>query len=108
MTQMIAELPERQDRGVFWMPVDRAFTMKGFGTVVTGSVLSGQIKEGDEIENLPSRQLTRIRGIQRHGKGVTQVQTGDRAAINLQGIKTSEVSVDMSFRNRDTLKQLHV
>jgi selenocysteine-specific elongation factor len=86
------ELPPRPDRGVFWLPVDRTFTMKGFGTVVTGSVLSGQIATGEELEILPEHKRARIRGLQRHGASVNQVQTGDRAAINLQGVSIEEVT----------------
>ncbi|MGH7490904.1 MAG: selenocysteine-specific translation elongation factor [bacterium] len=92
IARAIAELPPRPDRGVFWMPVDRAFTMKGFGTVVTGSVLSGQIAVGEELEILPAHHDTRVRSLQRHGVNVKQVQTGDRAAINLQGVAIGAVS----------------
>ncbi|MDZ7292201.1 MAG: selenocysteine-specific translation elongation factor [candidate division KSB1 bacterium] len=88
---MIANLPPRQDRGVFWMPVDRSFSMKGFGTVVTGSVLSGQLHPGESLEILPSQKQVRVRGLQRHGKEVDRVQIGDRAAINLLGIATEEI-----------------
>ncbi len=90
--RMMRELPPRPDRGVFWLPVDRTFTMKGFGTVVTGSVLSGQIAVGEELEILPEHKRARIRGLQRHGASVNQVQIGDRAAINLQGVSTEEVT----------------
>ncbi|MDZ7344619.1 MAG: selenocysteine-specific translation elongation factor, partial [candidate division KSB1 bacterium] len=68
MTEIIATLPPRHDRGVFWLPVDRAFSMRGFGTVVTGSVLSGQAHVGDILEILPAQKQVRIRGLQRHGK----------------------------------------
>jgi selenocysteine-specific elongation factor len=91
IAEIIATLPPRQDRGVFWMPVDRAFSMKGFGTVVTGSVLSGQVNAGEELEILPAQKLARVRGLQRHGKEVSSVQTGDRAAINLLGVAIEEV-----------------
>lgn len=86
------ELPPRPDRGVFWLPVDRTFTMKGFGTVATGSILSGQIAVGEELEILPEHKRARVRGLQRHGVNVNQVQTGDRAAINLQGVSIEEVA----------------
>lgn len=89
---LIAQLPPRADRGVFWMPIDRAFTMKGFGAVVTGSVLSGQARLGDELEILPARKRVRVRGLQRHGQQADQTQIGDRAAINLQGIAAEEVA----------------
>lgn len=92
LAKRIADLPPRRDRGVFWLPVDRMFVMKGFGTVVTGSVLSGQLAVGDEVEILPERLRVRVRGLQRHGQSATLVQTGDRAAINLHGITTSQVA----------------
>jgi len=85
-------LPPRPDRGVFWLPVDRAFSMKGFGTIVTGSVLSGETMVGNELEILPAQKRVRVRGLQRHGKAVNTVQTGDRAAINLLNVSTEEVS----------------
>jgi len=90
MTEMIATLPPRQDRGVFWMPVDRAFSMKGFGTVITGSVLSGQAHVGEALEILPAQKTVRVRGLQRHGKEVNSVQIGDRAAVNLLGVGVEE------------------
>ncbi len=86
------ELSSRADRGVFWLPVDRAFTMKGFGTVVTGSVLSGEAAVGDTLEILPAKKTVRIRGLQRHGKPVSSVRIGDRAAVNLLGVSIEEVA----------------
>jgi selenocysteine-specific elongation factor len=91
ITEMMAKLPARQDRGVFWMPVDRSFSMKGFGTVVTGSVLSGQVTTGEALEIMPAQKSVRVRGLQRHGKEISRVQIGDRAAINLLGVATEEV-----------------
>jgi len=91
ISEMIAKLPSRQDRGVFWLPVDRSFSMKGFGTVVTGSVLSGQINVGEALEILPAQKPVRVRGLQRHGKEVDNVRIGDRAAVNLLGVATEEI-----------------
>ena len=88
----LSGLPLRPERGVFWMPVDRAFTVKGFGTVVTGSVLSGEVRAGDSLEILPAKKTVRVRGLQRHGRTVAAVQTGDRGAINLLGVSTAEVA----------------
>jgi selenocysteine-specific elongation factor len=92
MQSQFADVSPKLDKGVFWMPVDRAFTMKGFGTVVTGSVLSGRVNVGDTLELLPQKQLVKVRGLQRHGSSVEQVATGDRAAINLQGIEKNAVT----------------
>lgn len=84
-------LPLRHNRGVFWLPVDRSFSMKGFGTVVTGSVLSGQLQSGDFVDILPQGQKLRVRGIQRHNKTSAAAEIGDRAAINLQGIARDQI-----------------
>jgi len=89
---MIISLPPRLDRGIFWMPVDRAFIVKGFGTVATGSALSGQIGLGEEVEILPGSRIARVRSLQRHGKNVEHAQTGDRVAVNLQGVAIEEVA----------------
>jgi selenocysteine-specific elongation factor len=89
---MAAETESRPDRGIFWMPVDRSFTIKGFGTVVTGSVLSGQVRAGDSLEILPQKRAVRVRGIQAHGKPVEAVRLGDRAAINLAGSAKEDVA----------------
>ncbi|MFQ5823249.1 MAG: selenocysteine-specific translation elongation factor [bacterium] len=87
----LQRIQRKQDTEIFWMPVDRSFTMKGFGTVVTGSVLSGRAQVGDSLELLPKRKIVKIRGLQSHGHAVEKVTTGDRAAINLQAIDKDQV-----------------
>ncbi len=76
----------REDSGIFRLPIDRVFTVKGFGTVVTGTVHSGKLNVGQNIEILPANLITKVRGIQCQGNIVKSVQIGDRAAINLQGL----------------------
>ena len=76
--------------GSFRLPVDRVFTMAGFGTVVTGTLLSGEIKVGYELELLPSGREGRVRGIQAHGHKTDTGQAGQRLAVNLQGIDLNE------------------
>lgn len=85
------KIKRRKAEGIFRMPVDRAFSIKGFGTVVTGTVLSGIIRSGDEVEILPKGIRARVRGIQTHGNRVQEGIAGSRAAINLQGIEREEV-----------------
>lgn len=85
-------LPPRHNRGVFWLPVDRSFVMKGFGTVVTGSVLSGQIQAGEFVDILPAGEKVRVRGIQKHNADASFAQPGDRAAINLHGVAREEIA----------------
>lgn len=85
------KIKRRKAEGIFRMPVDRAFSIKGFGTVVTGTVLSGIIRTGDEVEILPKGIRARVRGIQTHGNTVQEGIAGSRAAINLQGIEREDV-----------------
>jgi len=73
------------------MPVDRVFTKHGFGTVITGTVESGQVNQGDEIELLPMEKRVKVRGLQSHDMQVKRVSIGDRAAINLQNIAKSDI-----------------
>ena len=82
----------RVSSGSFRMPVDRVFTMKGFGTVVTGSVLSGSASSEDRLELLPAGRQVRVKGIQSHGSASDTVSAGMRAAINLTGVSVDAVS----------------
>lgn len=77
--------------GPFRLPVDRIFSMKGFGDVVTGTGISGRIKVGDTVCLYPSTQTAKIRGIQVHGQDVAEVEAGRRTAINLQGLEKEVV-----------------
>lgn len=85
----VNRLKEKTDDGIFRLPVDRIFTMKGFGTVVTGTLISDQITVGEDIQILPENISARIRGIQVHGQPVEKAFSGQRTAINLQGIEKS-------------------
>ncbi len=78
--------------GPFRLPVDRIFSMKGFGAVVTGTSMSGRIKIGDEICIYPHGRMGKIRGIQVHGRDEEEVEAGRRTAINIQGLETNFVS----------------
>ena len=69
------------------LPIDRAFAMKGFGSVVTGTLISGSIAPGDEVELFPSGQRLRVRGVQSGGKAVERALPGQRTAVNLAGIE---------------------
>src|SRR5581483_2649370 len=80
---------------VFRLPVDRCFTMKGFGTVVTGTLISGRVQKEDEIEILPSQRIARVRGIQVHGRASSEALAGQRTALNLQGVEVADVERGM-------------
>ena len=91
LVDVVESAAPRQDRGVFWMPIDRSFTIKGHGTVVTGSVLSGQIKVGDTCELLPQKHALKVRSIQTHGQPTQHASLGDRAALNLSSIAKDDI-----------------
>ena len=78
--------------GAARLPIDRAFSMKGFGTVVTGTLVSGRIKADDELVVLPGGRKVKVRGIQVHGKSAGEATAGQRTAINLGGVEVSDVS----------------
>jgi len=78
--------------GLLRLPVDRVFTLRGFGTVVTGTLVSGRLDAGEEVEILPSGRRTRVRGLQVHGEPVDSVAAGSRAAVNLANLEVDDVS----------------
>ena len=81
-----------KDRGFFYLPVDRVFSKKGHGTVVTGTVLSGSLAPGEEVEIIPGNNIVPVRSLQTHGDITLKVQMGDRAAINLSNIDKDKIS----------------
>ncbi|MBL7959456.1 selenocysteine-specific translation elongation factor [bacterium] len=80
------QLLPKLDRGFFRMNIDRSFSVKGFGTILTGTVLSGTVRNDQWIELLPAKKAVRIRGLQKHSQSVEEIKIGDRAAINVSGI----------------------
>ncbi|MEO0115696.1 MAG: selenocysteine-specific translation elongation factor [candidate division WOR-3 bacterium] len=91
LQESIKNLESKPDRGVFRMPIDRCFTIKGFGTIVAGTILSGSVKLGDEVCLLPQNKVARVRGIQIHNQSVNVATIGARAGINLIGIEKEEI-----------------
>jgi selenocysteine-specific elongation factor len=86
-----ATLPRRVG-GLLRLPVDRAFSLRGFGTVVTGTLVSGALADGDEVELLPSGRRARVRGLHVHGSAVPRAEAGHRTAANLAGIEVGEIA----------------
>jgi selenocysteine-specific elongation factor len=80
-------VPQRDAQRHLRLPIDRSFAMKGFGTVVTGTLISGSIKAEDELELFPSGEKLRVRGVQSGGKQVAGATAGQRTAVNLAGIE---------------------
>jgi selenocysteine-specific elongation factor SelB len=85
----------RADLHIARLPIDRSFAVKGFGSVVTGTLASGKIAEGDEVELLPVGRRLRVRGVQSHGRKVSEAGSGRRTAVNLSGIDHHEISRGM-------------
>ncbi len=92
LVKLASGAPSRSAAGRFRLPVDRVFSMKGFGTVVTGTIASGSVGQDDEVEILPRGLVVRVRGIQVHGDKQPNAAAGQRAALNLQGIEVADVA----------------
>ena len=89
------EVAARSADFVARLPIDRAFTMRGFGAVVTGTLIAGEIAEGDELELLPAGTRVRVRGVQVHGSSVSHAVAGQRTAINLGGVDAAAIERGM-------------
>ena len=90
------------------LPIDRAFVMKGFGTVVTGTLLSGSIRTNETLTLEPGSRAVRVRGLQSHGRREEVVQSGSRVALNLAGIDVSEVSRGQTIVPPETLAAVSI
>ncbi|MGD8402546.1 MAG: selenocysteine-specific translation elongation factor [Anaerolineales bacterium] len=91
LTEILQEKPSRLDLGRPRLPIDRVFSMPGFGTIVTGTLSDGHLAIGDEVAILPSGQKGRIRGLQTHKKKEETAVPGSRTAVNISGVATEEI-----------------
>ena len=91
LDDLSGRIPERSSSNLFRLPVDRVFSMKGFGTVITGSLMSGKVKVGDNVMIYPSGISSKVRGIQVHGESVETAHSGMRTAINFQGLEKASI-----------------
>ena len=91
LESLLQEKPARLDLNRPRLPIDRVFSMSGFGTVVTGTLLDGQLALGDEVEILPSGQRGRVRGLQTHKKKEDRAIPGSRTAVNISGVETETI-----------------
>jgi selenocysteine-specific elongation factor len=92
LDRLANEVQGRTSEGLFRLPIDRVFVMKGFGTVVTGTLVSGSLSVGDTVQILPSLREGKVRGIQVHNQIVEVTSAGQRTAVNLQGIERSLIN----------------
>jgi selenocysteine-specific elongation factor len=102
LVRVAGEVPARDSSALARLPIDRVFTMKGFGAVVTGTLVSGMIRKEDELEVFPARKRVRVRGIQVHGEAAEQAVAGQRTALNPAGVTTRELARGMVLAPHST------
>jgi len=95
--RLAADVPSRDTEALFRLPIDRVFTMKGFGAVVTGTLIAGKVRKEEEVEIFPSRRRARVRGVQVHGSTADQAIAGQRTALNLAGVQMEELARGMTL-----------
>jgi selenocysteine-specific elongation factor len=95
LARLATEVPAKDSSAVFRLPIDRVFTMKGFGTVVTGTLISGTVHKEQEVEVHPTGKCLRVRGVQVHGRPADEAVAGQRTALNLAGVETAELARGM-------------
>jgi selenocysteine-specific elongation factor len=103
LERVLGETPARRDVGRPRLPVDRAFTMTGFGTVVTGTLLDGELRVGEEIELVPGGTRGRIRGLQTHRRAIDLARPGSRVAVNLAGVEREAAERGMVLTRPGTI-----
>lgn len=103
--KMVSALPERDTKGIPRLPIDRVFSLQGFGTIITGTLISGTLHKGDALAIYPEGLKARIRNIQVHEQDAEFAEAGQRVALNLSGVKKEElhkgsvISLENSMEN---------
>jgi selenocysteine-specific elongation factor len=100
----LSKAAPRLDSGRPRLPIDRAFTMTGFGTVVTGTLIDGSLRLGEEVEVVPGGLKSRVRGLQTHGRKVEEAAPGRRTAVNLAGLAVDQLERGMVVTSPGWLK----
>jgi len=108
LDELSRQVESRPPSSLFRLPVDRVFTMKGFGTVITGTLISGRVQVGDPIMVYPSGVTSKVRGIQVHNRSVTTAEAGMRTAVNFQGLDKEAVSRGEVLSSPDALKSSYM
>ncbi len=108
LEKLVEQVGERPSGGLFRLPIDRVFTIKGFGTVVTGTLVSGKVTIGEAVEILPKGLKAKVRGLQVHNEKVKQAVAGQRTAVNLQGIEKSSVERGEVLLHPGTVEQTDI
>ncbi len=106
LLRVAGELPGRDASAIVRLPVDRVFTMKGFGTVVTGTLLAGTIRREDELQLFPAGKKVRVRGVQIHGESSEKAIAGERTALNVAGVDKHELERGMVLASPGMLQSV--
>jgi selenocysteine-specific elongation factor len=104
LVKVARDAPARDSAALARLPIDRVFTMKGFGTVVTGTLVSGAIRKEDDLEVFPAGNRVRVRGVQVHGEAADQAIAGQRTALNLAATPAGELARGMVLAPPSTLR----
>lgn len=96
-------IEERSKEGIFRLPVDRVFTIRGLGTIITGTCISGHIRIGEEIEIYPDGRRAKVKNIQAYHENVEEAAAGQRVALNLQGVERNEIERGTIIGRPETL-----
>jgi selenocysteine-specific elongation factor len=104
LAKVAAEVPAKDSTALARLPIDRVFTMKGFGTVVTGTLVSGTIRKEDELEVFPIGKRVRVRGVQVHGEAADQAHAGQRTALNIAGVTVEDLARGMMLAPPETFR----
>ena len=102
LAKVASEVAAKDSTALARLPIDRVFTMKGFGTVVTGTLVAGTIRKEEELQLFPTGQRVRVRGVQVHGSAADAAFAGQRTALNLAGLSTDELARGMTLASADT------
>jgi len=108
LENLAAKIPARTNEIISRLPIDRSFTVKGFGAVVTGTLATGEIVEASEMELLPSKKSIRVRVVQVYGKSVKSAQAGQRTAVNLGGVDHAEIVRGMVLAEKEVLRPTQI
>jgi selenocysteine-specific elongation factor len=104
LARVASEVTAKDSAALTRLPIDRVFTMKGFGTVVTGTLVAGTIRKEEELEVFPGGKRVRIRGVQVHGASTEAAVAGQRTALNLAGVSTDDLARGMTLATADTFR----
>jgi len=104
LARIASEVMAKDSAALARLPIDRVFTMKGFGTVVTGTLVAGTIRKEEELELFPAGKRVRVRGVQVHGSPAEAAVAGQRTALNLAGVSTEDLARGMTLATADTFR----